>query len=133
MGTAGAFARSHDYRHHRRPLEQTMKIQSVLAAIALGGVLSAPAFAQMPTPATPPAPAVNSQQSKMKTCNAQASGKKGDERKTFMKQCLSAGGAGADTSAMTPQQRMKACNAQAGGKKGDERKAFMKGCLSTKG
>jgi len=104
-----------------------MKIQSVLAAIVLGGVLSTPAFAQMPTPAA------NSQQSKMKTCNTQATGKKGDERKTFMKQCLSAAGAPADTSAMTPQQRMKACNAQASGKKGDERKAFMKDCLSTKG
>jgi hypothetical protein len=30
------------------------------------------------------------QQSKMKTCNADATGKKGDERKAFMKQCLSA-------------------------------------------
>ena len=103
-----------------------MKIQSVLAAIVLGGVLSAPAFAQTA------APAANSQQSKMKTCNAQAAGKKGDERKAFMKQCLSAGGA-ADTTTMTPQQRMKACNAQAADKKGDERKAFMKQCLSTKG
>ena len=28
------------------------------------------------------------QQSKMKTCNAQASGKKGDERKAFMGECL---------------------------------------------
>ena len=30
------------------------------------------------------------QQKKMKTCNADATGKKGDERKTFMKTCLSA-------------------------------------------
>ncbi|HEY1611659.1 MAG TPA: PsiF family protein [Paraburkholderia sp.] len=102
-----------------------MKIQSVLAAIVLGGALSAPAFAQTAAPA-------NSQQSKMKTCNAQATGKKGDDRKAFMKQCLSASGA-ADTSAMTPQERMKACNTQATGKKGDDRKAFMKQCLSTKG
>jgi len=100
-----------------------MKIQSVLAALVLGGALAAPAFAQTAAPA-------NSQQSKMKTCNAQAAGKKGDERKAFMKQCLSAGGGAAE--AATPQQRMKACNAQASGKKGDERKAFMKQCLSTK-
>jgi len=35
----------------------------------------------------------NSQQEKMKTCNADASSKglKGDERKTFMKSCLSSG------------------------------------------
>ena len=29
------------------------------------------------------------QQDKMKTCNADAKGKKGDERKAFMKECLS--------------------------------------------
>ena len=29
------------------------------------------------------------QQNKMKTCNADATGKKGDERKAFMKECLS--------------------------------------------
>ncbi len=29
------------------------------------------------------------QQNKMKTCNAEATGKKGDERKAFMKECLS--------------------------------------------
>jgi hypothetical protein len=28
------------------------------------------------------------QQSKMKTCNAQATGKKGEERKAFMSECL---------------------------------------------
>jgi hypothetical protein len=35
--------------------------------------------------------ALNPQQEKMKTCNAQASqkGLKGDERKTFMSKCLS--------------------------------------------
>jgi hypothetical protein len=29
------------------------------------------------------------QQNRMKTCNAEAKGKKGDERKAFMKECLS--------------------------------------------
>jgi hypothetical protein len=33
------------------------------------------------------------QQDKMKSCNAEAKGKKGDERKAFMKSCLSGGGA----------------------------------------
>ncbi|MCP3721549.1 PsiF family protein [Paraburkholderia sp. CNPSo 3272] len=105
-----------------------MKMQSVIAAIVLGGVLAAPAFAQTAAPAS--APAANSQQNKMKACNAQAGEKKGDDRKAFMKQCLSAAGAPAPT--MTQQERMKACNAQAGDKKGDDRKAFMKTCLSTK-
>ncbi|WP_322106868.1 PsiF family protein [Paraburkholderia sp. J41] len=104
-----------------------MKMQSLIAAVVLGGVLAAPAFAQTAAPA---APAANSQQNKMKTCNTQAGDKKGDDRKTFMKQCLSAAGAPAPT--MSQQERMKACNTQATGKKGDDRKAFMKQCLSTK-
>jgi hypothetical protein len=41
------------------------------------------------TPATPDKPAANAQQDKMKACNTQAAGKKGDERKAFMKECLS--------------------------------------------
>jgi len=37
----------------------------------------------------PAALAVTAQQNKMKECNAQAGDKKGDERKAFMKECLS--------------------------------------------
>jgi len=70
--------------------------------------------------------AANSQQSKMATCNADASGKKGDERKAFMKECLSAKAAPAPTQ----QTKMKTCNADAKDMKGDTRKAFMKECLS---
>ncbi|HLA33276.1 MAG TPA: PsiF family protein [Rhodocyclaceae bacterium] len=43
--------------------------------------------AKAPPAAT--APAKSSQQDKMKECNKQAEGKKGDERKAFMKECLS--------------------------------------------
>ncbi|ABI87376.1 PsiF repeat protein [Burkholderia ambifaria AMMD] len=92
-----------------------MKIQSLVAAVLLGGMLASPAFA------------ANSQQDKMKACNTQATGKTGDERKAFMKECLSAKPA----KAMTQQEKMKACNTQATGKKGDDRKAFMKSCLSS--
>ena len=63
------------------------------------------------------------QQSKMKTCNAEATGKKGDERKAFMKECLSA------SKPATQQSKIKTCNAEATGKKGNERKAFMSECL----
>jgi hypothetical protein len=42
------------------------------------------AFAASPAPVAPVSP----QQSKMKTCNKQAVGKKGDERKKFMSACL---------------------------------------------
>lgn len=66
------------------------------------------------------------QQSKMVTCNADAAGKKGDDRKAFMKECLSAKPA----APVTQQSKMTTCNADAKGMKGDERKAFMKTCLS---
>ncbi len=72
------------------------------------------------------------QQNKMKTCNADAKTQdlKGDERKAFMKSCLSAKAAPAE--GKTAQQtKMKSCNADAKTKalKGDERKAFMSSCL----
>jgi hypothetical protein len=63
------------------------------------------------------------QQTKMADCNKEAGDKKGDERKAFMKTCLSA-------KKQTQQDKMKTCNKDATGKKGDERKAFMKECLS---
>ncbi|WP_153100300.1 PsiF family protein [Paraburkholderia hayleyella] len=103
-----------------------MKIQSVVAALILGGILLAPAFAENSQSGQ------NSQQSKMTTCNHQASGKTGDERKAFMKACLSAAPVPA-AAHMTQQEKMKACNTQASGKTGDSRKAFMKSCLSNNG
>jgi len=72
------------------------------------------------------------QQGKMASCNKDAGEKKGDERKAFMKDCLSAKPAAAAASAATQQDKMKTCNADAKGKTGDERKAFMKECLSAK-
>lgn len=37
-----------------------------------------------------PAQAANEQQNKMATCNKEAAGKKGEERKKFMSECLKA-------------------------------------------
>ncbi len=71
------------------------------------------------------ADAPTAQQSKMGSCNKDAEGKKGDERKAFMKECLSAK---ADAKA-TQQSKMKTCNVDAKGMKGDERKKFMSECL----
>ena len=71
--------------------------------------------------------AKTAQQSKMAACNKDADGKKGDERKAFMKECLSAK---KEAAPATQQSKMKTCNVDAKGKKGDERKAFMKECLS---
>jgi hypothetical protein len=77
------------------------------------------------------------QQEKMATCNADAKTKalKGDERKAFMKSCLSNKPAEAAAPAATNQQgKMKTCNADAKTKalKGDDRKKFMSECLSAK-
>ncbi len=77
--------------------------------------------------------AATAQQNKMTTCNAEASTKtlKGDERKAFMKTCLSAPAAN-DVKTLTPQQqKMKDCNASAKTKAltGDARKTFMSTCL----
>ncbi|MFP5476293.1 MAG: PsiF family protein [Gammaproteobacteria bacterium] len=106
-------------------------MKKLASLIALGAALSFNAFAQTPAPAATAAEkAPTAQQSKMKTCNADAGDKKGDERKAFMKQCLSAKPA----KAATQQDKMKSCNADPKAKtlKGDERKAFMKECLSAK-
>lgn len=48
-----------------------------------------PAQKTATAPATPQQLASMSQQDKMRECNKQATGKKGDERKAFMKNCLS--------------------------------------------
>jgi hypothetical protein len=75
-----------------------------------------------------PAFAATAQQEKMAACNKDASGKKGNERKAFMKECLSS--KPQETGAQKIQQdKMKTCNADAKGKKGDERKTFIAQCL----
>lgn len=76
--------------------------------------------------------AQNSQQTRMTSCNAQAKTKAlaGDDRKQFMKSCLSSDGS-APAPKNSQQQKMKDCNTQATAKtlKGDDRKAFMSQCL----
>jgi hypothetical protein len=86
---------------------------------------------------TPFAMAAPAQQNKMKACNEQANAKKfgegkGEERKAFMKECLSATPEKSGNGKATQQNKMKACNKEAGEKslKGDERKQFMSDCLS---
>ena len=78
------------------------------------------------------------QPNKMAACNAQAIEKglvegKGDERKAFMKECMSAKQAKTVKAGGTQQNKMKTCNKEAGAKglKGDERRAFMSTCLSS--
>ena len=55
-----------------------------VALIGAFAATAAPAFA-----ADAPDKPVNAQQERMKTCNAKAGDKKGNDRKAFMKSCLS--------------------------------------------
>ena len=84
-------------------------------------ILTAPAFSN------------TAQQDKMKTCNADAKTKAlaGDDRKAYMKTCLSAESAPA-AAGNSQQAKMKTCNADAKTKAltGEDRKAYMKTCLS---
>ncbi len=52
-------------------------MKRTLVAVIVLLALAAPASAQL-----------NAQQQRMKDCNASAAGKKGDERKAFMSNCL---------------------------------------------
>jgi hypothetical protein len=79
----------------------------------------------------PAVEAQNSQQAKMTSCNADAKAKNlsGDDRKAFMKSCLSSSSTSAKPNSQ--QAKMKSCNADATtkGLKGDDRKKFMSDCL----
>ena len=103
-----------------------MKLTTCAIALAFA-VLAGPSLAASHAAAAPMADKKpTAQQGKMATCNKDAAEKKGDERKAFMKTCLSA------KPVTTQQSKMTACNADPKAKttKGDERKAFMKECLS---
>jgi hypothetical protein len=67
----------------------------------------------------------NSQQDKMKACNDQAGDKKGDDRKAFMKTCLSAKPA----PAAKPESKMAACNKKTAGLSKDERAKAQSECM----
>jgi len=93
-------------------------------AVALGvAALTAQAADKAPT----------AQQSKMSACNKDASGKKGDERKAFMKECLSAKGGDAATAApATTAAPTPACEKSAADKKlhGAAAKSHIKKCMA---
>jgi hypothetical protein len=62
------------------------------------------------------------QQEKMKTCNADAAGKTGDERKAFMKTCLSAKPA-------KKESKLAMCNKKTAGMKKEERAKAQSECM----
>ncbi|SEO83205.1 psiF repeat-containing protein [Luteibacter sp. UNC138MFCol5.1] len=97
---------------------RVLAVSSLLCFAA--GALAAPQQAAGKKDLTP-------QQQRMSTCNAQAAGKSGDARKSFMSSCLK----GEQPAKASQQEKMKTCNADASAKslKGDERKTFMSSCL----
>jgi len=62
------------------------------------------------------------QQEKMKACNAEATGKTGDERKAFMKTCLSAKPA-------KKESKLAMCNKKTAGMKKEERAKAQSECM----
>lgn len=102
-----------------------MKLAIALLSLALaaGGAIAAD-DKKTDAPKKEASPAQKAQRERMKTCNAQASGKTGDERKAFMKECLS----GAQVAA-------SGCEAQATEKKlaGAARTSFLKKCQGQDG
>ncbi len=87
-------------------------MKKLMILMAAGAFLAAaPAFA-----------AENSQQNKMKDCNASAGDKKGDERKAYMSTCLSAKPAKAES-------KMAMCNKKTAGLDKDARAKAQSECM----
>lgn len=87
-------------------------MKKILTLVFAGAVLVAsPVFA-----------ADNPQQEKMKACNTQATDKKGDERKKFMKSCLSA-------KPVKAESKMAMCNKKTAGMAKDERAKAQSECM----
>ncbi|MDR3055539.1 MAG: PsiF family protein [Zoogloeaceae bacterium] len=118
-------------------------MKHLLSTLCLGLVLSVGMAhaADGDAPKKEPSPAQKAQREKMKSCNAEAKEKalKGDERKDFMKECLSSGKASQNDAPSATQQakadekaKTKACQkeARAQSLKGDARKAFISECVA---
>jgi len=88
-------------------------MKNLLAGMMFGAfsMVAAPTFA-----------ADNPQQMKMKDCNTKAADMKGDERKAFMKTCLSA-------KPVKSESKISMCNKKTAGMKGDERSKAQSECM----
>ncbi|CAH1652996.1 Phosphate starvation-inducible protein PsiF [Hyphomicrobiales bacterium] len=109
-----------------------MITRTLLATFMTLSVLSL----SLSTPAAAQSAAQNAQRERMTTCNNDAKAKSlaGDQRKTFMSDCLAGKASATEQKALTaPQQRMKDCNADATKQAltGDKRKAFLSTCLKS--
>ena len=89
------------------------------ALLAVAPIVCQPAFAEGPN---------NTSQQRMSVCAKENKGKKGDDYKNGVSECLKA----ANTLAEAPptqQKKMSLCSKQNKGKKGDAYKAAMSDCL----
>ncbi|GGX05198.1 phosphate starvation-inducible protein PsiF [Pigmentiphaga litoralis] len=96
--------------------------RGLMAGALFSAMLAGPVLAQTAGTADPAAKPKTAQQTKMAECNVEAKGKKGDEYKGFMSQCLKA-------KPMTSQERMASCSKQGAGRKGDDYKNFVSTCM----
>ena len=99
-------------------------MKKFLALLALTAFAAAPAFAADTKAADSKPAASNSQQDKMKACNESAGDKKGDERKAYMKTCLSA-----KAEPAKPESKMAMCNKKTAGLAKEERAKAQSECM----
>jgi hypothetical protein len=113
---------------HLKHVFSTLFLTLILAA----GVVHA---ADGDTPKKEPSPAQKAQREKMKNCNASAKEKalKGDDRKAFMKECLSSGNKSTQAAKSDEKAKTQACQKAAKEKslQGDARKAFISECVAS--
>ena len=103
-------------------------MNKLLTAVAAAALLcAAPTFAA-DTKAADTTKTTNAQQDKMKACNDQAGDKKGDERKAFMKTCLSNKPMDA-AKPMTQSEKMSMCNKKTAGMAKEERSKAQSECM----
>jgi hypothetical protein len=95
------------------------------AALALALSTSAFANSHKEAPGMAASGAMTKQQSKMGDCNKEAGDKKGDDRKAFMKTCLSA----KPMAAAKPESKMSMCNKKTAGMAKDERAKAQSECM----
>ena len=109
-----------------------MKLAIALLSLALAtGSAFAAEEKAADAPKKAPSAAQKAQQDKMKTCNEKATGKKGDDRKAFMKECLSGSADSANAPAAADAVNPK-CESMATEKKlaGAAKNSFVKKCTT---
>jgi len=111
-------------------VSKTLAALAVIFAVTLAGLALAEDSSKKEA-----SPAQKAHRARMSECSkdAKQQGLKGDERKAFMRQCLSDGTAAASSEAGSQSSQSAACKkeARAKGLKGDERKQFVSECVGS--